>query len=460
MIGKPDVNALERSLPALRKFVLQPDSGWERTEAGVFTIFSLPGFDIARWLGERTGLHRAFRGVDAPETVERIARALRRATEVVTAYGIPAPLPGDESSLVILWDADLDLPERFESRGSGPQMKYVGGRRQRLTAPLTKVFLDDSSPPMVVLPTANRARDRARTLEWLEASAVHEGFHVLLRRWLGSKQAGAIFKSLAWQKMEEMCAVWLETEAYPGNRAHLDYGRAWLATLMLAHGGEITASAPYSWTGYDEDHEDYPHYALLSVLDRRAKRGGGQVTHWLREFWERARHAQVTDSPWEILDAVTAKSGGLGDAFEEAMTETMIGADGHGIIPQILAEFGPPATTILHGVGRWEELRIPPLAGHVFQVEPEKGSLEVVIHVEGKPDDLQQLRMWRWHPSSAPSRIEGGKEFRRTHDGKMWTEWHMRAGPAESVRIMVCYAKVNGGVVTVRIDRSLADARA
>ena len=158
-------------------------------------------------------------------------------------FGIEAPTRGEIS--VFLWDADLNLPHHLEKAGGSIQARDSASHGMRLSTPLARVFADGSMPA-VLLPSSDRTRDRAGTADWLESSAVHEGFHALLREWMGIGRVRALFSSLAWQKMEELCAVWIETRVFPENRSHLDYGRAWLATLMLTHADQVTAPTPAS----------------------------------------------------------------------------------------------------------------------------------------------------------------------------------------------------------------------
>ena len=439
---KSDTDRLAVAIRALRDVAGYPGCNWRSKTVRAFTLHWWHQFDVARWLGEPTGVRRAFRGVDSRESIARITQALGDVARIMVGFGIDTSRRGEVT--VFLWDADLDLPNQLEVIGKTPSARNSSNHGLKLASPLSRVFAD-GSPPAVLLPTFDRTRDHQRTVNWLSASAVHEGFHALLRDWLGIKRVQTLFASLAWQKMEEMCAVWMETKVEPENRSHLDYGRAWLGTLMLTHADQVTRFAPATWAGFDEDHEDYPHYVMLATLDRLAGKKR-QLKHWLPTFWEQARKAKVTDSPWKILDAVTKGAGGLGAVFEQAMVDTLLAEPANRVVCQILEEFGPPAATVVEP-GAPSEIRFPPLSGHFFHFAPAKTGRDAAILVRGSMDDLQKVKVRAWRLAPGDRNAEPEARVNGHEPVADRAKWTCRIDPKTPLPVMVCHAGIEGRTV-------------
>jgi hypothetical protein len=217
---------------------------------------------------------------------------------------------------------------------------------------------------VILLPTHDLGRFGGHDRAWLESSAIHEGFHALLLRWLGKPCS-----TFGWRKFEEMCAVTMETRLLRKGKAWMDYGRAWQASLSLSHCHSLW-SATLDLQGGDfigsVDREDYGHFALLAFLDEEVWPARKRARHWIASVWEAVHTKRANDGPWAALHEELKDEGGVSGLFLDYVREAAFPERSDGVLAELHRTFGPPAAATLDRGGGRKVFALGPMAAQLL----------------------------------------------------------------------------------------------
>ncbi|OIQ87084.1 hypothetical protein GALL_310740 [mine drainage metagenome] len=423
---------------AIKQFLDDPNNGWERRKVGTFVRYVWPFAEPPRWSTVKTlalhvGSSRAFLGNIPTGAVQVVDRALEAIESAFAHAGFD--VPAEPECPVVLWDMTFPLPVEWE-------LPDVPGSRCPVTILSSQAHPHTST--LILLPTHESGRFGGRDLAWLESSALHEGFHALLGRWLGGAQSMELHRRDRWAKFEEMCAVAMETRLARRVQAWMDYGRSWQSTLSLSHCDNNWAAFLHPQDG-NFDHwvntEVYGHFALIAFLQEHFCPAQSQVGDWLKVVWTGGRELGSSIDPWTALDNALADVGGVAALFQAYVSEATFPSFAGGIIAELHAVFGPPASAVLERHRAAKFFAIGPLAAQLLTCRilsgPPAGIVEVV-DFRGLRDTVVQAFALRG-PSGKPVPIEPIIEMgEATRPYKSWQFALNRADPISTeIRLIV-----------------------
>jgi len=360
---------------AIRQFFEEPANGWEARGIGAFVRYIWPKSEPPRWRTPTKTLHagssRAFLGSVPTNSAHLVDRALDKVGKTFEECGFKVePSPPCN---VILWDMTFPTPEEWD-------LPFHLDR----PCPVTFLASDDGSSALILLPTHDMGRFTEHDQAWLESSAIHEGFHALLGRWVGRSQIMQLRSRDYWTKFEEMCAVALEVKLLKQEKAWMDFGRSWQATLGLSH-------CDNNWSVYldpaDGDftnpvnREDYGHFALLAFLDEEVWSETTGHPHWLKVVWEEGRRLGPSVTPWEVLDRELKSHGGAIGLFLRYVVEATFPSKPKGVLAQLHNTFGRPASALLERGSGLKFFAIGPMAAQLLTCRLDKGAPAGLIRI-------------------------------------------------------------------------------
>lgn len=369
-------------LEAILQFLNDPGNGWQSRSVGAFVRYAWPRSEPPRWRTTTDALRdrssRTFLGNVPANAARRVDKALGAVEKAVQIFGLLKP--GPPPCHVVLWDPVFPLPAEWDL----PELPLP-------PCPVTIIPTEANSSPLILVLTHDQGRFGGHEGAWLESSAIHEGFHALLARWLG----GAALRDLqayGWPKFEEMCAVAMESMVLPRNKAWMDYGRAWQASLSLSHCNSFWSafldSADGNFVGL-VDREEYGHFALLNFLNEQVWPERERKRHWLPTVWEAAREGQAASGPWSVLQRELSNEGGVSALFVRYVKEAAFPSKKDGVLAHLHKSFGPPATAALARGDSKKIFALGPMAAQLLtcRLDPRtNGGFVQIVNYLGRED--------------------------------------------------------------------------